>query len=159
MLILNWLGLPEVIDYLKETEHQPTAVCMFCRMSLWLWTMMLPKKDVSLPTDRAKCPVLVLWVSMYRFLLLRFLETILVQTTSCLFCIYSCPFVISLPFLVSFTFLLFCPSLFPCLCPALPTPHSSSKTQAFFLMKMMKNKPLVRSCSVCSARERSYSLK
>lgn len=39
----------------------------------------------------------------------------------------------------------------------LPAPHSN--TQALFWMKMVKNKPLVRRCSACSAREQSYSLR
>lgn len=39
----------------------------------------------------------------------------------------------------------------------LPAPHSN--IQALFWMKMVKNKPLVRRCSACSAREQSYSLR
>jgi len=150
-----------VPEYLKQrrVSSGPLMSVGFVELRCWQWTMMFPKKDVTLPIRKIKCPVIVLSVCTYEFVLAVFLETVLVQTTTCLFCIYSCPFFASLPLLLSSIFPLFCPSLPFCFCPTLPVPHSNSNTQAFFWMKMMKNKPLVRSCSMCSARERSYSLK
>lgn len=149
------------IEYLKQRRVSagPLKSVRFAVFHFWQWTMMLPKKDVSHPIYRIKCPVIFLYVCMYEFPLQGLLETILVQTTTCLFRIYLCSFFISLPLLLSSIFLFFRSSLLLCVCPTLPAPHSNSNTQAFFWMKMMKNKPLVRSCSVCSARERSYSLR
>lgn len=48
---------------------------------------------------------------------------------------------------------------FFCLYSTVPPHHSNPNTKSFFWMKMMENKPLVMSCSMCSAREQSYSLR
>lgn len=133
---------------------------MFCSISLLAEDKNASRERCIPSNNKIKCLSIVLCACTYKFLLWCFLKTILVQITTCLLCIYySCPFFTSLSLSLSSTSVLFFSFLPLCLNSTVPAHHSNPNTQSFFWMKMMENKPLVMSCSMCSDREWSYSLR